>query len=102
MSTADTRDLNASLRRVAKAVRYAASKSRRKPQKAKPRAPKLVITAKRRATFDWLFANGTRYHVEELPSGKCEVWDLRTDKIIKTTPSRIQADRFVEAMEPEQ
>lgn len=100
MTTADTRDLNASLRRVAKAVRYAASKSRRKPQKAKPRAPKLVITAKRRATFNWLFANGVRYHVEETKAGFA-VWDLRTDKIIKTTPSRIQADRFVEAMEPE-
>ena len=97
MSTADTRELNASLRRVAKAVRYAASKARRPRQKAKPRAPKLHVEPKRRATFDWLFANGCRYHVEETKAD-FEVWDLKTDKIIKTTPSRIQADRFVEAM----
>jgi hypothetical protein len=93
--------LNASLRRVAKAVRYAASRAPRKPQKAKKRAPKIAITPKRRATFDWLFANGRRYHIEDIKGG-CEVWDLKVDKIVKTTPSRLQAERFVEAMELDQ
>ena len=92
--------LNASLRRVAKAVRYAIAKAP-KSKKGRRRSPHVVITPKRRATFDWLFANGKRYHIEEIKTG-CQVWDLKTDKIIKTTPSRLQAERFVEAMEPEQ
>jgi hypothetical protein len=57
-------------------------------------------TAFQRAKFDWLFAEGCRYHVEETDDG-FEVWDVKVDKIVTTKSSRIQADNFVDAMETE-
>lgn len=57
-------------------------------------------TAKQRAQFDFMFADGCRYHVEETEAG-FEVWDVKTDQIITTKHSRIQADAFVDAMETE-
>lgn len=57
-------------------------------------------TAFQRAKFDWLFAEGCRYHVEETEDG-FEVWDVKTDRIVTTKSSRIQADNFVDAMETE-
>lgn len=57
-------------------------------------------TALQRAKFDFMFADGCRYHVEETEAG-FEIWDTAKDLILTTKPSRIQADAFVDAMETE-
>lgn len=57
-------------------------------------------TPMQRAKFDYLFADGCRYHVEETDAG-FEVWDTCRDQIVTTKHSRAQADAFVDAMETE-
>ena len=57
-------------------------------------------TALQRAKFDFMFADGCRYHVEETDGG-FEVWDTASDRIITTKPTRARADAFVDAMETE-
>ena len=61
---------------------------------------KVRPTAYQRAHFDFMFADGCRYHVEETDEG-FEVWDVKTDQLVTTKHSRIQADNFVDAMECE-
>ena len=99
MSTADTRDLNASLRRVAKAVRYAASKARRPRQKART-AIRIKATPKQRAMFDALFVHGMRFAVVPGARGGFEIWDTRTDKLIGTRQDEAMAHELARKMQP--
>jgi hypothetical protein len=94
MSASDLRTIGDSVLRAS--LRRARRRAAHEP-KAQRQKFRVVPTAKMRAQFDWLFANGKRYHIEKR-RGAWEVWDLQTNKIVVTKPSEAQAQQFVEAM----
>lgn len=104
MTTADTRDLNASLRRVARAVRYAAS-AKRKRSKAKASLRPLPAkvrramqpTKKQRDDFERKFCEAffhVRYHIQPTGNG-FEVWNVVSHKVEATFPTFSRAKAYV-------